>query len=143
MAAMVRGFEFVPHTADLGLRLQGHSGEDLVRHAVEGFVHLMLAEPSAVRADTRLVIRVEGQSLEDLLVRLLNELIFLFDAKGFLPREATAVNLGGAGLEAEIAGEPYDPSRHEIKAVAKAATYHDLRLVESGGTLAATIYFDL
>jgi len=140
---MARGFEFVPHTADLGLRLRGENGEELVRQAVAGFAQLMLADPSAVAASQQVAVRVAGPTLEELLVRLLNELIFLFDTRGFLCRTIAGVTLDCAGLEVLLEGEPYDPSRHEIAAVAKAATYHDLSLRESGEGLEATVYFDL
>ncbi len=84
---------------------------------------------------------------ETILVDLLNELIYRFDAeKLLLPLvqvEEARLDPGGGRLRAHLRGERFDPSRHELATEVKAATYHGLRIRETAGVLTAEVIFDL
>jgi SHS2 domain-containing protein len=84
--------------------------------------------------------------LELLLLRFLNELVYLRDAEGLLlrPRELRVERgAGEARLAAELAGECLDPARHRLAAEVKAATAHGLSLAREGGGWRASVTLDV
>ena len=46
-------------------------------------------------------------------------------------------------LEAEVAGDIFDDSRHPSKTAVKAATYHQLKIAPEGEGWGATVVLDL
>ena len=52
-------------------------------------------------------------------------------------------DLTGRRLEAEAQGGHFNPARHEVRGVVKAATYHDLAVTRGAGRLHARIVLDL
>jgi SHS2 domain-containing protein len=82
---------------------------------------------------------------ELLLLRFLNELIWLRDAEGLLLRP-TRVEYrcdGGVELRAELAGEALDRTRHELACEVKAATAHGLSLSGTGDAWHASVTLDV
>lgn len=75
------------HTADVGFELEAKDLEDLFQAALKGLLEVMfLHPPRGGRKRKRLVLKAED--LETLLVRFLNELIYLIQTKGFVPGQA-------------------------------------------------------
>lgn len=135
-------FEPVEHTADRALRIFGRDPAELFNHAVEGMLSL-LTDPAAVRPVVSRPLRARASQLSDLLVAILNEALFRFDTERFLCRRLDIRTLAPHRVEAVGWGEIYDPARHEIRTVVKAATYHQLALLETKDGLEITIVFDV
>ena len=140
-------FEHLDHTADTAVRVLGLDGPDLFREATRALLSILLDEASAPVADPEAIpIRMEAEDPEALLIDYLNELIFLFDTKRFLPSRLEVRGLRlekPALLEGEVRGETYDPARHRAKTEIKAATFHGLEIRTIGGRLEAEVIFDL
>jgi SHS2 domain-containing protein len=73
-----------------------------------------------------------------LLVSWLNELIFLFDTDYLLLTYLEITSLtetsSGMQLQAKVAGEVYDATRHELSSAIKAVTWHEAAVEGSDGT---------
>ena len=137
-------FEFIEHTADLGLRVYGKTSEDLFKnYATTLFSILTDYQPQKTISKK---ITLQAQSLAELLVDWLNELLSVFSADGFLPKEYNlkiSDDKGGKILQAEIKGEEFDFENNELKREIKAATYHDLKVEENDSGYVAEVIFDV
>ena len=80
-----------------------------------------------------------------LLLRFLNELIYLRDAEGLLlvPLRLHVELNGGARLEAQLCGELLDPLRHDPADDVKAATAHRLQVLPTRDGWKAQVTLDV
>jgi SHS2 domain-containing protein len=118
-------------TSDLTFVARGSSLEELFAAAAAALLSVTLEQPDALRAVERRSIRLAEPDLELLLLRFLNELIYLRDAERLLLRAARLqIRSGpqGAVLEGELEGERIQHGRHALAADVKAATAHALRV---------------
>jgi len=139
---VARPYETFEHTADIGLLARGRSAEELLVHAAEGLVNLIV-DPEGLREETHLQVSLTAPDREALLVAWLNELLYLLDTQGFLPRRCRITRLSDTDLTAELVGEAVDPKRHSVRRMVKAATYHGLRVDHVDGQWEARVILDL
>ena len=128
---MSASYEFIEGpTSDLCFVARGSSPEASFVAAGDALLAATVEDPGSVRErDTRMV-ALEEPDLELLLLRFLNELVYLRDAEQLLLRARhLRISRGETvRLEAELVGEPIDVERHELAAEVKAATAHALRV---------------
>lgn len=136
------GFELFAVTADRGIRSWGAELPVAFRQAARGLWSLMV-EPAAVSPRQSISVTVEAADRESLLVAWLNELLYLYEAKGFIGRDCTISNLTDARLDAALVGETVDPTRHVIVSHVKAVTYHQLHVGPTEGGWEATVVVDV
>jgi SHS2 domain-containing protein len=136
------GYELLPHTADLRACLTApdlaglyQSGADLVREVLVG--------TSAVEAADERTLELEpaeasgGEAEEERFFRFVRELLFLYDAEGFLPCRV-------AGLDPlTVTGERFDPHRHASWRQVKALTRHGYVFEKTPEGYRADVLFDL
>jgi len=142
VARHLTAFETFEHTADIGLVVRGHTLEELFANAADALVDLMV-DPSALREDVRMTATVSAADRAALLVRWLNELLYLLDVHRFLPRRCRITELGDTTLAAELFGDTIDRNRHTVRRMVKAATYHGLSLTNANGLWEARLILDL
>jgi len=132
--------------ADAAFEAWGATMEDLFVAAADATTNTMAENLEAIEDRQRRLIRLEEQSADLLLFRLLEELIYLKDAEGLLVR-VTAVRIhrleGALVLEAEARGEPLDPLRHRLQADVKAVTLHRLRVEQTAHGWEASVVLDV
>jgi len=142
-----RAFEFVEGaTSDIAFRARGASAEEALAAAAEALLAATVEDPATVRDTERRPLVLKEPDLDLLLLRLLNELVYLRDAEGLLLRAGTlrvGRDAGGVRLEGELRGEPVDPDRHALWAEVKAATAHDLALRPHAGGWEARATLDV
>jgi SHS2 domain-containing protein len=119
--------KFLDHPSDVYVEVRAKSLEEAF--ALSGVaVYEVMTDVSRVEKVEKVEVTVEGFDLHSLLYNWLEELIYLFDSKGFLGSEVEVEELvgddNGFRLKAVITGERYDDKRHESKTAIKAATYH-------------------
>jgi len=68
----------------------------------------------------------------DFFVDFFNELIYLFEAEGFIPHSVINFNKNGV-IKIKISGCLIDLKKHKIKRVLKSATYHNLEFKNDNG----------
>ncbi|GAQ94169.1 SHS2 domain-containing protein [Thermodesulfovibrio aggregans] len=126
---------------DIGLRAEGKTLEECFVNAGLG-LYSLITDINLVKPAQKSEISISEETLEDLLVSFLNELIFQFDAYGFIGREIK-LELKEKSLKAEVYGESFNPEKHERKLLVKAATYHNLVLKKENDYWIAEIIFDI
>jgi SHS2 domain-containing protein len=142
----VAPYQFVDAvTSDLSFVARGASLEEVFGSAAAALLAATVEEPEAVRDVVRRRVALSEPDLELLMLRFLDELIFLRDAEELLLRVVSLrVTLdNGAQLEAELGGERIDRSRHALATDVKAATAHALRVAPEGGRWVATVTLDV
>jgi SHS2 domain-containing protein len=119
--------ETFDHTADLGLRVKGKDLSDLFESAAAGLFDAIVINRDEVREIESESISLTSESVADLFLAWLNELIFRSETRHRLYRTfRVQVDQSGRRLDASIAGEPIDRDRHILDHEVKAATHHGL-----------------
>jgi protein archease len=135
-------FTVLDISGDAGLTAFGGSLQEAFVNAAIGMYSLMTGL-DAVAATKIIDVSVESQSPDGLLVSWLNELIFQFDTYGFIGKKIDIKEFSGKRISASIAGEEFDPARHESRLLIKAATYHQLRIEKKDEQWEISIIFDI
>lgn len=137
--------EAFDHTGDIGVRISAATQEELFAEAAAALTD-SITDVATVEARETLQLRLTSPEMELLLLDWLSELLFRFDAQGWLTRRAeVSIDTRGTplALDARLHGEPLDPSRHGVKVLVKAVTYHALRVEQVGDLWQATVVFDI
>jgi len=134
-------FRLFEHTADVGVLATGPTLAVAFAAVVRGMASVTY-DLRRVRPREERVVRARAADPARLLVHLLDEVLFLEDTEGFIPRQA-AVRLDPPDLEARLRGEPFDPARHRRAGQAvKAVTYHQIS-IESGPPARVRVILDI
>ena len=158
-------FEELDHTADYLFRCRGRSPEELFSESARAMFSIMFenndvnnaenngtnsgsndsnADSDAVRVTKE--IEVESDSLSNLLIDFLSELLFVAEVdclvlSGVKPR------ITGNSLKAEVFGEPFVPEKHgggtEIKGISRSGVEIEKISDEAGIYYQAEIIFDV
>jgi len=137
-----KAFDTFEHTADIGLIARGRTLEELFANAAGGLVALTV-DPEGLREETQVQVTVSAGDREALLVGWLNELLYLLDTRRFLPHHSRITDLSDTTLAADLVGDTVDPSRHAVRRMIKAATYHGLSVRKTNGLWEARVILDL
>ena len=129
---MGRDFEFIEHTADVGIRAYGTNVKEAFANAGKALFSLITELDDVEEAEYR-DIEVIAPDQESLLVEWLNELIYLFDAENIIFKRFDITQLNNTRLRARSYGEKVDNSKHKLKTGVKAATYHMLKVDKDNG----------
>lgn len=138
-------YQFFPHTGDVGVALAGPTLDALFAAAAEAFSDT-ITPLDGIEPRRPEELDVAAPELDLLLVDFLSELLYRFDTRGWLTREARAEVReldGGWELQGTLLGERHDPARHPTRVLIKGVTYHGLSVVESDGLWRAKIVFDI
>ena len=136
-------YRLLDHTGDFALEITAADRPGVYPEACRAFLDLVTDAPGTVREEQARDLEVEGLDPADLLVALLNELIFLFEVEGLLVARLELRSLDDAHLEATAHGERFDPDRHPIARPVKAATHHRVLLEEDAEGGRAFVVMDL
>jgi SHS2 domain-containing protein len=131
--------QIVEHTADLEIRAQASTLEELFQAVLEGMTEA--SEPSFLPGRTEVArdFQLEAPDAALLLVDFLNEAIGLADARHEAYGRVRFSVLEPRSARGELYGRPV--SRFGVQV--KAATYHELALEERNGRFEAKVIFDV
>ncbi len=141
---MVEKFRFLDHTADAKFQAFGGTLEEAFGNAVLATVSLMW---DAEKVEKRMVrpVRVRGRDLEQLLVRFLGEVIYIWETTAFLTAvvENIVIERAGEGfrLGALFRGDDR-PERYPIFGEVKAVTYNEMK-IERGHPVSVQVVLDI
>lgn len=124
---VMKKFELIEHTADMGLKAYGETLSGAFANAALGMFSL-IAELKNVRKTESRRVEVKADDVEGLLFEWLNSLLYYFDVDMLLFRRFDIIEFGDTHLAATCYGEPYDASRHRLRMGVKSATYHQLEV---------------
>lgn len=136
------GYEILDTSGDVAVRATGRSMEEAMAQTALG-MYSLITEPAGVVERMTLSTGASGADASEMLVNWLNDLIFRFDAHGFVGRRVSSITIKGETLNAALGGERFDPDRHGQGLLIKAATYHGLRLERTGGGWLVEVLFDI
>jgi SHS2 domain-containing protein len=117
------------HTADVGFEVaEAPSLETLFDETRQALLVTVFEQPPETGEEENSV-RLSAPDLETLLVRWINELVFLIQSDGFVP-VGTNVRIredeGSFFLEARLVGAPLDLEAYGWQGEIKSATFHGL-----------------
>lgn len=135
-------YKSLEHTADIGFFIYGKDLRQLFRHAAEVFGNIV-SDLKSVTPGVSQEIHIRAADREELLVRFLSELLFLFDSQKLLFSSFRFEKLNDKELICEAKGEVFDATRHPFKTELKAVTYHQLKVEERPEGLRAKVIFDV
>jgi SHS2 domain-containing protein len=132
---VIERFRFLEHTADAKFQAFGRTLEEAVANAALATASLMW-DPAGIERKIRVPVRVQGRDLEQLLVRFLEEVLFLVETRFFLLAAVEAVriarNEAGYSLEADFWGDT-NSDEYETYGGVKAITYNEMEIGHNGG----------
>jgi SHS2 domain-containing protein len=129
-------YEWIEHTAELQLRIEAASAEDVFRDALAALAELI--DDGTPGPSARHRVEVEEADRAALLVAWLEELVFLADTAAFVPERAENLELQASRLRASVAGHVGRPVP-----LVKAVTYHGLELAQRQRRWVATVVLDV
>ena len=147
-AAVFRGdmIRMLDHTADVGFELRAPSIEALFDEARRALLMVVFEHPPEEGEGVNAV-RLTAPDRETLLVRWLNELVYLIQDAGFVPvgaeiqlREADEA---GYSLEARLTGAPLLLDEYGWQGEIKSATFHGLEVSNDGEGWHARVILDV
>jgi SHS2 domain-containing protein len=140
-------FEFVDDvTSDLSFVARGETLSAVFCAAAAALLAATVEEPELLGCVETRPLELAEPDLELLLLRFLNELVYLRDAEALLLRPQRLrieQEAGEARLFAELVGERLDRARHRLTAEVKAATAHGLSVARADGGFRATVTLDV
>ncbi|MDX9722506.1 MAG: archease [Myxococcota bacterium] len=129
-------YRILEHTADVGIEVHASSREAIFEEACVALFEL-IGRPSTLADSVEGVLRVEGLDAGDLLVRLLTEMLALFELRSLWLEELHCLSLHVPvstaeqellwELELSYRGRSFDRSERQEMTEVKAITYHQLR----------------
>jgi len=130
-------YKVLSHTADFAVNFYGKTVDDFFKSIVL-FFNKEIYEDTGEKGDIKkVVLKNEEENLSYFIIEILNEIIY-FSEKGFKIKEIKYIE---SGKFAELNFFKY--KRLNLKTELKAATYHNLELIEKIDKINLTVVFDL
>ena len=133
---------YLPHTADIRMKIEGDTLEELFQAGLMGMSRI-LSEQGCGKAEERskrVAISLTAPDLTCLIVDFLSEVLLLTYTEKVLFCEMEDVKIGNAAISAMLLGTEMITLDEEIKAV----TYHEAQVVQNGkGHWETRIVFDI
>ncbi|MBI4830420.1 MAG: archease [Candidatus Lindowbacteria bacterium] len=142
-ASVLRGrYKIIEHTADIGISVKAESKEELFALAACAMFDLMV-DISKVKPSQKADVSVEADSIENLMVTWLNELVYRAEVSGVFFSQFEVDSMTDTSLTGKVRGEPYDKEKHPLGQHIKAATYHQLKVSRADREWVAKVIFDV
>lgn len=135
-------YRVLPHTADTGIEGTAETLDSLIAVMSQGMFELV-GRCKASSPRRWLTLTIDAETVEDLLVDTLSELLYLSETEDLLLCDfRVSVEPGGRTAKVEVGGvraNAVEPAGPPIKAV----TYHDLVVERRVGRWYGRVYFDV
>lgn len=132
-------YKILDHEADVGFEVYGYTEEELFQNATCALFSL-ITDLGAIRPETER--HVEIPASDESLIVFLNELLYLWDVKRFIPK-LIAIVRDSANIKAILRGEILDEHQHTVIGAVKAVTYHKFSVRKEEELLTATFIVDI
>ena len=129
-------FIFLEHTADVKFQAYGKSLEECFKNSALAMFNTMYSEK--VKATEKEIIKAEAKDIEGLLYQFLEQLLILFDSKGFFLSKVESIKIVEEKedknkkkgkkfiLNADVLGSSVEKERYAIHVDIKAITYNEM-----------------
>lgn len=122
-------YEEIEHTADLGIRVYGKTLEELFSNSAWAMMDLV-TDLSEVGEEKALKISIEAEDKESLMVRWLSEILYYITMEKVVLKGFDVKTIGENHIEANVKGEDFKEGKHHLTREIKAVTYHNLEIKE-------------
>ncbi|MCK7483100.1 MAG: archease [Candidatus Moduliflexus flocculans] len=126
----------MPHTADGKFQAFGKTLEEAFGNAALAVASLVW-DWEKIEPKVRHFVHVRGIDREQVLVKFLGEIVYLFETKRFLLGRVDGLRIrpefASVSLEALLARRQPRLENHELHGDVKAVTYHELKIEECDG----------
>ncbi|MGE5307543.1 MAG: archease [Deltaproteobacteria bacterium] len=134
-------YEFIEHTADIGIRVRAPDEKSLFVDAALSMFDMIARKVSTQSSERNFPIELGAENREELFVAWLNELLSLSTTENVIVSDIDIERLRADSLKARVRGESM--ASYEFKTEVKAATYHGLKVEQSGKDWLAEVIFDV
>ena len=140
---VVKSYDVIDHTADIGIRVAAEDLEELFIRAAEAMFDVMVDSKPNLTANINVPIEVSAERPDELFVKWLQELLYIFDTRHLVLSSFYIDDISGTAVSGTAKGMKFDKLRHEVKRQIKAVTYHKLTLEKKEDAWHATVIFDI
>lgn len=139
----MKKFEYLDHTADIGIRAYGQDLKDLFENAAEAML-AVTAELDTIDEMMLMEVSVTASTLPDLMLNWLGELNFQHQVEEIFFCRTEIREISPNRLRAVVFGEARNENRHVVLAEIKSVTFHQLQVEQaSDGVWTAQVIFDI
>jgi SHS2 domain-containing protein len=135
-------YKVIDHTADICVRVFGNSLEEIFVGSSKAMMEI-ITDVERVKPSREILIRARGENYEELLVRWLQEILYLHEAKKMVFKDFEIKIENRTRAVGKAYGEKIDLDRHEFYSSIKAVTYHNLKIISSKDKYRVDIVFDI
>lgn len=138
----MKNYALLEHTADIAVRVRAGDLKELFGNTALAMFDIIagkIKEKSAKKV--KIKVRQKADTLDELFVNWLNELLFLSATKELVFSDFKINKLTEKSLEATLAGESV--KNYKIHTEIKAATYHQLKIEKSAKGWLGEVIFDV
>ena len=134
-------FEFLPHTADIRMRIEGETLPELFDAGIKGMSHILKENQRNKQGQKYSeIIAVKSADVTCLLIDFLSELLAMSYTKKLVFSEVKFLEFSEQLLSAKVSGSAIDSFDEEIKAV----TYHEADIKRNkSGKWETMVVFDI
>lgn len=132
-------FRYLPHTADAKFRAFGSSLEEAFKNAGIAMTNLV-TDTSKIRKFSKRALFLQSTSLENLIIKFLEELLYLAEVKGFVMGDAK-LEISGFDLKGTLFGDFL--KNYETHGHVKAVTYNELLVSKENDIFIIQIVVDV
>ena len=135
-------YVILDHPADLGVEAHGETLRMAFECAAVGVVSIII-DLSTVEPGESRAVSVSASDRDQLLVRFLSEILYLYDGQRFITTRVSIHRVGNTQLEATVWGERFCEGKHRTKLDVKAVTYHQLSISEDDNGVTVRVFLDI
>lgn len=139
---MSRGYETFEHTADIGIRAWGRELSELFEEAAKALFSVIV-DLDTVSVERSLKVELGADSGEELFLKWLKELLFIFETEHLLLSKFRVLEVSAEKLSAEVGGEKIKNSKHALGREVKAITRHQFKLAREKSRYLAEVILDI
>ncbi len=140
----MKGYDFLPHTADAKYRAYGKTLEDAFANAALAMTSVMV-DPVSVKPMIKKDIVLEAEDKESLLYEWLESLLVFLDSEDFVLSDVESIRISDSGkgfsLEAVVFGDAMSDI-YDLFGFVKAVTYNDMSIENKDGHWQVTVVVD-
>jgi len=135
-------YELIPHTADLGIRVNGKNLPELFENTALALFDIM-TDIARVKPREKYTLEITADNLEELMNNWLTKLLreYIFNQR--LLSRFKILKITPQGVKAIAKGETYNPEHHKILKEIKAVTFHNLSVKQLANGWQAEVIFDV
>ncbi len=135
-------YRILEHPSDLGIEAWGGTMAQAFSCAAEGLMSIILDRNSVdTQLDREIIVTADDR--EQLLIKWLSEILYLYDGEHFVCKESEIHHLSDTSLRATIRGESFDETKHKTLLDVKAITYHQLSIEEEKEETKLRVFVDI